>query len=107
MAFSVKILADSLAPCGARLTTFEATYPRPIHSEILTHKALSRNSARSRAIPVAKLIQRVLDDPWIPDYIGKNQKGMQAGEALTDSERAEAVAGWLDMRDKAVRAARD
>lgn len=107
MAFSVKILADSLAPCGARLTTFEVTYPRPIHSEILTHKALSRNSASSRAIPVEKLIRRVIEDPWVPSYIGANQKGMQPGDELTEFARQHAVNEWLMARDRAVERAEE
>jgi hypothetical protein len=102
MAFECKIAADSLAPCGARLTTFIVTYPRAIHSEIMTHRILTKSSASSRAIPTEKLIQRVLDDPWIPDYIGKNQKGMQAGEALSEDDRARAIENWLDLRDQAV-----
>jgi len=102
MAFECKIAADSLAPCGARLTTFIVTYPRAIHSEIMTHRMLSKSSASSRAIPTEKLIERVLADPWIPDYIGKNQKGMQAGEALSEKDREYAVACWLDARDYAV-----
>jgi hypothetical protein len=105
MSFAVKILADSLAPCGKRLVTYQATYPRPIHSEVLTHKMLSRCSASSRAIPVAKMIQRVVEDPWIPSYIGANQKGMQAGEELSEEDRAGAVAEWLDARDGAVETA--
>jgi radical SAM superfamily enzyme with C-terminal helix-hairpin-helix motif len=56
-----KIVADSLAPCGARLTTFVVTYPRFILAEVNTHRALSRNSASSRAIPVEKMIERVLN----------------------------------------------
>ncbi len=104
--FECRIEADSLSPCGARLITYVVTYPRPIHSEIMTHKALSKSSASSRAIPTEKLIQRVIDDPWIPDYIGKNQKGMQAGEALGEGDRELTVADWLDLRDKAVEKAR-
>jgi thymidylate synthase ThyX len=106
MAFSVKVLADSLAPCGKRLTTLECTYPRFIHSEVLTHRMLSRNSASSRAIPTEKLIQRVIDDPVIPLYIGSNQKGMQAGEELDEKKREAAVFRWLGVRDEAVSAAR-
>ncbi len=106
MAFECKILADSLAPCMKRLTTFEVTYPRIIHSEVLTHRMLSRNSASSRAIPVEKLIQRVVDDPFIPVYIGANQKGMQAGEELSEEARASAVTLWLSARNKAVDHAR-
>lgn len=102
MAFSARILADSLAPCGKRLTTLECTYPRFIHSEVLTHRMLSRNSASSRAIPTEKLIQRVIEDPVIPLYIGANQKGMQAGEELEDHVRKEAVTAWISARDQAV-----
>lgn len=106
MPITAKILADSIAPCGKRLTTFECTYPRAIHSEIMTHRMLSRNSASSRAIPTEKLIQRVVDDPWIPKYIGANQRGMQAGAELSDDARTEAVMQWLYARDKAVERAR-
>lgn len=106
MAFSVKILADSLAPCGKRLTTLECTYPRFIHSEVLTHRTLSRNSASSCAIPTEKLIQRVIDDPVIPLYIGANQKGMQAGSELGETEMEIARQEWRLARDAAVKHAR-
>jgi len=106
MGINVKILADSVAPNGSRLTTAEWTYPRFIHSEILTHRMLSKNSASSRAIPTEKLIQRVIDDPVVPVYIGKNQKGMAPGEELTDNERREAESTWLLARDEAVKHAR-
>lgn len=36
--FNVKIIEDSMAPCGKRLTTLTATYPRFIHSEVMTHR---------------------------------------------------------------------
>lgn len=105
MGFEARILADSISPRGKRLTTQLWKYPRPIHSEIMTNRAWSKNSASSRAIPTSKLIQMVNDDPWVPDYIGKNQKGMQPGEELTDSERDEAVRVWLDAKSNSVRAA--
>jgi thymidylate synthase ThyX len=105
--FSAKILADSIGPSGKRLTTFEATYPRCIHSEIMTHRMISRNAASSRAIPTEKLIQRVLDDPFIPITWGTNQKGMQAGEPLLGHKVGRAGAIWLNTRDRAVEAARE
>jgi len=107
MGFSVKVLADSLAPCGQRLTTMEWTYPRPIHSEIMTHRDLSKNSASSRAIPPEKLIERILADPWVPEYIGVNQKGMAPGEELTGEARTAAVDAWLGARDIAIAHARE
>lgn len=106
MAFECRVEADSLAPCGARLTTFVVTYPRAIHSEIMTHRMLTKSSASSRAIPTPFLIDRVLLDPWVPEYIGKNQRGMQAGEMLAEDQRVLAVQDWLDLRDNAVEKAR-
>ncbi len=83
---SAKIVADSVSPAGHRLTTFECTFPRIILAEVNTHKMLSKNSASSRAIPIEKMIKRVLDDPYIPEHWGKNQRGMQATEDVHPSE---------------------
>lgn len=62
------------------LSTLLLRYPRCIHSEFMTHRMLSKNSASSRAIPVSKLIKDVEADPYIPLVWGKNQAGMQAYE---------------------------
>jgi hypothetical protein len=89
MPASVRVLADSLSPTGDRLTTIEATYERYIHSELLTHRELSRSSASSRAIPVAKMLARIEEDPVVPVWWGKNQGGMQAYEEVADKDAAE------------------
>jgi len=102
MAFACNILADSVSPAGVRLTTFEVTFPRIVLAEFNTHRVLSRNSASSRAIPVAKMIQRVMEDPYIPTSWGKNQKGMQAGEDLDREDAQVADSMWLTARDQAV-----
>lgn len=81
---SAKIIADSINESGNRLTTMELRYPRCIHSEFMTHRVLSRNSASSRAIPVAKLIESIRRDPFVPLVWGKNQKGMQGGEECNE-----------------------
>ena len=39
------IVADSIDPRGNRITSFLLTYPRFIHSELMTHRMFSRNSA--------------------------------------------------------------
>lgn len=81
-----EIMADSVA--GAhRLTTFILEYPRFIHAEVLTHRMFSKNAASSRAIPVEKMIQHVIDNPAMPVYWGKNQPGMQASSELDDTEK--------------------
>lgn len=98
--YSTRILTDSLAPCGKRLTTWELTYPRFVHAELMTHRLLSRNSASSRAIPTEKLMARVREDPAMPRWWGRNQAGMQANEELDGSARAEAERLWLAARDQ-------
>lgn len=102
MAFGVRILADSLAPSGKRLTTWELTYPRCIHSEIMTHGEMARNAASSRAIPVEKMIERVMKDPFVPVHWGKNKKGMQAEQELTAMQIEQARSVWLGARNSAV-----
>jgi thymidylate synthase ThyX len=103
MGFDAKVLADSQSPAGYRLTTLEATFPRFVLAEFNTHRVFSRNSASSRAIPIAKQLRRVLEEPYVPIEFGSNQPGMQAGPAL-DGEKREAAEGeWLRARDDAVR----
>lgn len=78
---SAKIIADSINKAGNRITTFELEYPRFIHSELMTHRLFSRNAMSSRAVPVQKMINQVLNNPAMPVRFGKNKPGMQdAGE---------------------------
>lgn len=78
-------------------------FPNFLANGIVVHN--SRSSASSRAIPVAKQIERVCDDPFVPIHWGKNQKGMQAEEELTEDQQNMAMAWWLDARDEAVNGA--
>ncbi len=107
MAYSSKILLDSISPAGHRLTTMEITLPRIVLAEFNTHRVFSRNSASSRAIPVEKIIKKVQDDPFIPVYWGKNQKGMSADQELTPEEISIATFDWLYARDRAIEVAKD
>jgi hypothetical protein len=66
---------------------------------------LSRNSSSSRAIPVVKLLRQVREDPAMPVWWGKNQRGMQAREELTGEALERAKREWLAARDRAVAAA--
>ena len=102
-----RVLADSQNTNGQRLTTLEVTIPRVVLSEFNTHRAFSRNSASSRAIPVAKMLERVQTDPYIPRNFSLNTKGMSAKEYITvaDPGYPDAVAWWLSNRDNAVQGA--
>lgn len=139
-----EIIADSINGYGNRLTTMQLRYPRWIHAEGRTHRQmhigesefyyddalygeprtpslmedpnLSRNASSSRAIPVSKLIQDVIDDPAVPIFWGKNQKGMQADEECNESVllRYEGTSflnytreqAWLEARNRAIEIAR-
>jgi thymidylate synthase ThyX len=104
--FSAKVLADSTNTCDNRLTTMELVYPRCVHSEILTHRMFSRNSASSRAIPVEKMIQQVETNPFIPLHWGKAQKGMQAYEELAEFGKAECYEEWMFARRHCIQSVR-
>lgn len=84
----------------------QLTHPRIIHAEFMTHCMFARNASSSRAIPFSKMVQKVIDDPFIPVRFGKNQKGMQAFEYLEGTAYHKAVAYWLKARDQAIKIAR-
>lgn len=77
-----KVIADSISPAGVRLTTLECEFHRYVLAEVNTHRAFSRNSASSRAIPVEKMISRLISSPALPPEYVSNKPGMQGGEPL-------------------------
>lgn len=103
---SADIICDSINPSGNRITTWVLKFPRFILAEFNTHRALSRNSSSSRAIPLDTIIKNITDDPAIPVFWGKNQKGMQAYEELDEQSRESAKVEWLAARDRAIQAVR-
>lgn len=102
MTISAKIIKDSISPNRVRITTMELEYPRIIHSEMLTHRVFSRNSASSRAIPTSKMIELVENNPAMPVHWGKNQSGMQAKEELDDLNKEVVRQLWLEAAKQAV-----
>lgn len=103
--YEAKVIADSVCNDN-RLTTLQVTHPRIIHSEFLTHAMFARNASSSRAIPFKVAVQRVMDDPFIPERFGTNKKGMQAGEDLVGVDIDNAISLWLQARDQAIACAR-
>lgn len=101
---AAKVLADSTYQNGTRLITLEAVFPRFILAEVNTHRALSRNSASSRAIPVAKQIAKVMESPFVPQRFPVNQPGMSASAYWEpgSSEYDGATYFWLAARNAAV-----
>lgn len=66
MTISAKVVLDSLSPYDdTRLTTLEVRFPRFILAEFNTHRAFSRSSASSRAIPTPRLLQSAT---FVPEF---------------------------------------
>lgn len=99
-----RVLADSINTNGERLTTLEVTMPRYVLAEFNTHRALSRNSASMRAIPVQKILDRVRDHPYVPGRFSLNAKGMSAKEYIDQlhPDYDKTVQWWLNARDDAL-----
>lgn len=102
MANKAEVVADSISPRGDRLLTCELTYWRGIHSEAMTHRVGSRNSASTRAIPLAVQLRNLMENPFIPERFGVNEPGMQSYAFLEGLKHDEAVKVWLRGRDRAV-----
>lgn len=103
----VCIVADSVSEAHARIVTAVWTYPRFIHSEVMTHRVFSRNAASSRAIPVEKMIARIEQEPAMPVYWGQNCRGMSASQAIDDDLVPKAKVEWLLAMKDAVAHARN
>ena len=81
-----------------RIATFVVKVPKFIQLHINSHRALSRNSASSRAVPAKKMRAKVLKTPFIPVYFGENKSGMQSGQPLTGFRLFVAKRMWLWSR---------
>ena len=103
--YSCTILADSVNPAGERVTTVQIRLPLVVWAEFLTHRTFSRNARSNRAVPSRVLIREVLRNPFVPDFWGRNQAGMQAGAELTGVRRWVARQAWLWARYPAIAAA--
>lgn len=100
---TTQILADSIHPASpsTRLTTYLLKYPRFIHSEFMTHRAISKNAASSRAIPVTRTLTNLEDD--CVEFWGKNGKGMKSLIPLAPRDRELAEYHWTEARYEAIK----
>ena len=102
-----EVICDSVSIHGNRLTTFELTFPRIILAEFNTHRAFSRNSASSRAIPFAKMIESIDEDAFVPIAWIKKHKGMQGFEYFEEVADIKVCTDlWFAGRDAAMKYAR-
>jgi thymidylate synthase ThyX len=94
----------------AELATLEVTFARSALAEMNTHRAFSRNSASSRAIPVQKMLDQVINRPFIPRRFSMAQKGMHSDNFVDYYKDPQnwlyfVEDWWLPARDAAVAAA--
>jgi hypothetical protein len=71
---TARVLTDSRSAAGIRMLTFEIENPRLILAEENTHRALSKASASSRAIPFNKMKEQLTGKPV---RFGQANPGMQ------------------------------
>ena len=102
---SATVVADSINQQNDRLTSLVLTYPRIIHSEMMTHRMFSRNASSSRAVPVDKMIKAVRENTFCPFEFQKSHKGMQGSEYFTGADRQECINLWLESAELALQQA--
>lgn len=88
---SAEIIADTYCEfTDERVTTMEVTMHRFVLAEFNTHRVFSRNSASSRAIPVSKQLDKVVNSPAWPITWPSEKPGMQGGTELEGVNLSEA-----------------
>lgn len=90
-----QVIADSVMG-GTRITSVQVKYPRFILPQLNTHRVFSRSTASSRAVPTAKLIDMVHNEPVVPVHWGQNQAGMVAEQQLGKGRAAAAESVWRE-----------
>lgn len=102
LAKSINVHQPELKP----IVTFLIDFPRFILPEFNTHRSISKGGASSRAIPVAKQIERICENPVIPIHFGKNQAGMVADTEVEADVLGMARFEWESAASNAIRAAK-
>lgn len=92
-----RLVADSIAPSGKRIRTYEVEFHRFVTPEYNTHRVLSKNAASTRAIPLLTQIDNIINSPALPVFYGKNQAGMVAEQELDPEAQEAAKEIILDM----------
>jgi hypothetical protein len=88
------MIEHSISPEGVTLKSMQVTMHRFVLAEFNTHKMISKSFRSSRAVPVAKLLAEVRENPAMPVVWLQNQKGMQGGAVMGDNQRAECEWIW-------------
>lgn len=94
----VILVANSAAPTGERLVSFEVRTHRFTLAEWNTHCVFARNSASSRARPVGTVLEEYRGDPAYPIEWASERPGMSGGPPLDGEDQSYALGLWDDVR---------
>lgn len=97
------MLADSINEAGDRLTTFHVCVPKYLLGQLAKHRQLSMNFESSRAKPYHKVLQQVIEDPFVPEVFGVYKTGMQPDAYLEGDDDLRAKNAWLNASVSAAR----
>ncbi len=82
-------------PSTHRLISFGSDYIPTMGNTNPFTEYVSRNSASTRAIPVSKIIENIIKDPYIPTFT-RNKPGMQGVDDLSEAEVDEITSAYME-----------
>ena len=104
----VAVVVDSIEYVGEEEVfdiSVSSDYHNFLANGITVHNCFSRNASSSRAVPVERTIQNILNDPWVPSDVYKNCKGMQGKDIVNEDEYDVFCEEWQDATFKAIEVA--
>lgn len=109
LAFDIdKVVVDSIEYVGEEEVfdiSVSSDYHNFLANGITVHNCFSRNASSSRAVPVERTIQNILNDPWVPSDVYKNCKGMQGKDIVNEDDYDIFCEEWQDAAFKAIEVA--
>lgn len=102
------VVVDSIEYVGEEEVfdiSVSSDYHNFLANGITVHNCFSRNASSSRAVPVEKTIQNILNEPWKPLHVYKNCRGMQGKELVSDDEYDSFCEHWDDAKLQAIEVA--
>lgn len=102
------VVVDSIEYVGEEEVfdiSVSSDYHNFLANGITVHNCFSRNASSSRAVPVERTIQNILNDPWVPSDVYKNCKGMQGKDIVNEDDYDIFCEEWQDAAFKAIEVA--
>lgn len=102
------VVVDSIEYVGEEEVfdiSVSSDYHNFLANGITVHNCFSRNASSSRAVPVERTIQNILNDPWVPSDVYKNCKGMQGKDIVNEDDYDIFCDEWQEAAFKAIEVA--